>query len=140
MVRRNIERWRAIEARLGREATVWLSTVRYDGRPHLVPVWFVWFDEKVYFATSSYSVKYYNLRDNQHVALSLGDTYNVVVIEGEAHAADRALTEKIGEFFKHKYDWDFQGDKSDDWRLVEVTVHKILAWGDGFDGEGIRVL
>ena len=135
-----MNRWRAIEARLGRETTIWLSTVRPDERPHLVPVWFVWFDEKVYVATSSHSVKYDNLHHNQNVALSLGDTYNVVVLEGEAHAADRNLTEKVAEFFHHKYDWDFRADKNDNWRLVEVTIHKILAWGDGFDEEGIRVM
>ena len=42
MRRRNPARWRAIEARLGRESTIWLATVRADGRPHLVPLWYVW--------------------------------------------------------------------------------------------------
>lgn len=137
---RNLERWRAIEARLGREATVWLATVRKDGRPHLVPVWFVWFKEHIYLATSGVSQKYANLRYNQSVALSLVDPYAVVIVEGEAHAANRQTTEEVAEQFLHKYDWDFRTAPEEDWRLVEITPRKVLAWGDGHDDEGIRIL
>ncbi|HSM58028.1 MAG TPA: pyridoxamine 5'-phosphate oxidase family protein [Candidatus Sulfomarinibacteraceae bacterium] len=140
MRRRNAERWRAIEARLGRELTIWIATVREDGRPHLTPVWFVWFQNKIYFSTGSDSQKFANLYNNQNVALALPDTGSVVIIEGEAHAADRGTTESMAEFFFNKYEWDFRYDEVADWRLVEVTPHKILAWGDGYEeDEGIRV-
>jgi len=137
--RRNDERWRAIEARLGREMNIWIATVRDDGRPHLTPVWFVWLDNKLYFSTGSDTQKFANLYGNQNVALALPDTNSVVIIEGEAHASDRATTETLAEFFYNKYEWDFRYDDAADWRLVEVTPHKIMAWGDGHDDEGIRV-
>lgn len=138
--RRNAERWRTLKARLSREMTIWLSTVRADGRPHLVPVWFVWLDGKLYFATGSETQKFSNLRHNQAVALALPDTTSVIILEGEAHASDRATTEEVAEYFYNKYEWDFRYDESMDWRLVEVTPLKILAWGDQHDGDGIRVL
>jgi len=137
--RRNVERWRALRARLGREMTVWLATVRGDGRPHLVPVWFVWLDGKLYFSTGRQTQKYDNLLHNQDVALALPDTGSVIIIEGEAHAADRETTDRLADYFFHKYEWDFRYDENADWRLVEVTPHKVLAWGDG-DDEEIRVL
>lgn len=140
MKRRNAERWRTLTARLGREMTVWLTTVRDDGRPHLVPVWFVWLDGKLYFATGSETQKFQNLHHNQKVALALPDTARVLIIEGEAHAADRATTEAMAEYFYNKYEWDFRYDESMDWRLVEVTPDRILAWGDDFDSDGIRIL
>lgn len=140
MKRRNAERWRAIEARLGRELTIWMATVRGDGRPHLAPVWFVWLGETLYFVTPKNSQKFANLRGNQNLALALPDTGSVIIIEGEAHVADRATTETLAEYFYNKYEWDFRYDEAADWRLVEVTPHKILAWGDGFDGHGTRVL
>lgn len=140
MKRRNAERWRAVTARLGREMTVWLTTVRDDGRPHLVPVWFVWLDGKLYFATGSETQKFKNLHHNQQVALALPDTARVLIIEGEAHASDRATTETMAEYFYNKYEWDFRYDESMDWRLVEVIPLRILAWGDDFDSDGIRVL
>ncbi|MFW5941175.1 MAG: pyridoxamine 5'-phosphate oxidase family protein [Chloroflexota bacterium] len=140
MRRRNAERWRAIEARLGRELTIWIATVREDGRPHLTPVWFVWFQNKIYFSTGSDSQKFTNLHNNQNVALALPDTGSVIIIEGEAHASDRATTESMAEFFFNKYEWDFRYDEVADWRLVEVTPQKILAWGDGYEeDDGIRV-
>ncbi|MFW6097825.1 MAG: pyridoxamine 5'-phosphate oxidase family protein, partial [Chloroflexota bacterium] len=131
---------RAIEARLGRELTIWMATVREDGRPHLVPVWFVWLDDVLYFCTGVESQKFVNLRGNQNIALALPDTASVLIIEGEAHAADRNTTETLAEYFYNKYEWDFRYDNAADWRLVEVTPHKILAWGDGYDDEGPRVL
>lgn len=140
MKRRNAERWRAIEARLGREMNIWMATVRGDGRPHLVSVWFVWLGNMLYFCTGKESQKFANLRGNQMISLALPDTSSVVIIEGEAHAADRATTETLAEYFYNKYEWDFRYDTAADWRLVEVTPHKILAWGDGYDEEGTRVL
>lgn len=139
-MRRNIERWRSAMSRLSREPTVWLATVRHDNRPHLVPVWFIWLDDKIYFATGQSTQKFTNLRFNQAVALSLPDTTNTIIIEGEAHAANRSTTNNLAEYFYNKYEWDFRYDESDKWMLVEVTPHKILVWGDGYDHEGIRLL
>ncbi len=141
MRRRNPARWRAIEARLSRESNIWLATVRRDGRPDLVPLWYVWLDGKIFICTGSETQKYINMYNNQNVALSLPDAANVIVIEGEAHTAARNLIDPMAEHFYHKYEWDFRYDETADWRLIEVTPFKIIAWGDGYDSEeGIRVL
>ncbi len=141
MRRRNPARWRALEARLGRETEIWFATVRSDGRPHLTPLWFIWLDEKIYICTPARSQKFSNMRTNQSVALSLVDPLNVVIIEGEAHVAARDLTDKMAEYFLNKYEWDFRYDESAKWQLVEITPLKILAWGDGFDEqEGTRLV
>jgi uncharacterized pyridoxamine 5'-phosphate oxidase family protein len=141
MRRRNPARWRAMEARLGRELEIWMATVRYDGRPHLAPLWFVWLEEKIYICTGSGTQKFVNMRTNQNVALCLTDPLNVLIIEGEAHVASRELIDKLAEYFFNKYEWDFRYDDSEKWQLVEITPFKILAWGDGFDeSEGSRLL
>jgi general stress protein 26 len=139
MRRRNPARWRAIEARLGRESTIWVATVRYDGRPHLAPVWFIWLEERLYIATGTQTQKFANLYNNQNITLSLPDTAEVVIIEGEAHVAERAKIDTLADYFYHKYEWDFRYDDSADWRLIEITPHKILAWGDGYEADGTRV-
>lgn len=140
MTRRNPARWRAIEARLGRELTIWIATVRHDGRPHLTPVWFIWLEDKIYFATGADTQKFVNMYHNQIVSLSLPDTSSVIIIEGEAHVAPRTTVETLADYFYHKYEWDFRYDETADWRLIEVTPHKILAWGDGYDAEGMHIL
>jgi hypothetical protein len=58
----------------------------------------------------------------------------------EAQATGRTKTDDLGNHFFNKYEWDFRYDDSTDWRLVEIKPRKILAWGDGHDAEGIRVL
>lgn len=140
-MRKNPARWRAIEARLGRESEIWLASVRYDGRPHLVPVWFVYLDRKFYFATGTETQKWTNLLSNQTVSLALPDANKVVMIEGEAHAVGHQVTQELADHFYNKYEWDFREDESASWRVVEVTPHKVLAWGDGHEEkDGIRVI
>ncbi len=140
MRRRNPARWRAIEARLGREPVIWLATVRDDGRPHLVPIWFIWLEERIYIATGSDTQKFVNISRNNEVALSLPNADNVIIMEGEAHIADWKAIDILADYFYHKYEWDFRHDDSANWRLIEITPYKILAWGDGYDAEGSRVL
>ena len=106
----------------------------------MTPVWYVWLDGRVYIAIGTESQKFVNLRSNQTVALALPDTENVIILEGEAHAAERSISDKVADYFYHKYEWDFRYDDSSNWRLIEITPYKILTWGDGYEDEGIRVL
>ncbi|HEX6607086.1 MAG TPA: TIGR03618 family F420-dependent PPOX class oxidoreductase [Chloroflexia bacterium] len=72
--------------RLQGDIIIWLSTVRPDGRPHLVPVWFLW-DEQTILIFSKPDQKIRNLRQNPAVVLGLDDTdtgEDVVLIEGTA--------------------------------------------------------
>ncbi len=90
----------ASAARIGRlldaEPVVWLSTVRPDGTPHLVPIWFSWDGETVLIASKPQAKKVANLRANPRVMLALGEPdedFDVGLLEGiaeilEAPAAD----------------------------------------------------
>lgn len=140
MKRRNPARWRALEARLGRQKEIWMASVRLDGRPHLAPLWFIWLDEKIWISTGNGTQKFVNLRGNQSVALALPDALHVVIIEGEAHVANRDDLDRLADYFFNKYEWDFRYDDTANWQLIEITPLKILTWGDGFDSEGTRIL
>ena len=113
MRRRNVERWRTIEARLGREATIWLVTVRPDDNPQMFPTWFVWLENKLYFVVATNSQQFENLRHNQGVSLALTDAERGVVIEGQAHASDRKAIAILADYFYNKYEFDFSQDKTE---------------------------
>ena len=113
---------------MGREQTVWLATVRSDGRPHLVPVWFVWYDQKVYICTSAGSQKMVNLKRNGQAAVALPDTADVLVIEGQVAFPLGETVDILAQEFSDKYGWSFLDDSESDWRLVEITPTKVLAW------------
>src|SRR5207248_10605972 len=58
------------EERLRSEIMLWLSSVRPDGHPHLVPVWFLWNGETI-LIFSKPDQKIRNLRQNPNVVVSL---------------------------------------------------------------------
>jgi PPOX class probable F420-dependent enzyme len=53
--------------------TAKLATVRPDGRPHLVPVWFDLDGEDIVFTTGAESVKAENLRNDPRVCICVDD-------------------------------------------------------------------
>ncbi len=118
---------------------MWIATVRQDGRPHLTPVWFVWREEKLYIAIGTETQKYSNLQANQSVAMALPDTDSVLIFEGKARVVDHQTKATIAELFSEKFEWDFRYDETADWRLIEVTPEKVLAWGDGYDDASINL-
>jgi len=117
-----------MEARLGREQTIWLATARSDGRPHLVPVWFAWYDERIYICTVANSQKMVNLERNRRAAVALPDTTDVLIVEGLVNFPRGSTIDALATEFQDKYGWNFLQDRSGDWRLVEIVPSKILAW------------
>ncbi|HML21453.1 MAG TPA: PPOX class F420-dependent oxidoreductase [Aggregatilinea sp.] len=64
-----------------------IATVREDGRPHVVPVWFLLDGEEIVFTTWHTAVKRHNIEHNPHVALCVDDDhlpYDFVTVEGMA--------------------------------------------------------
>jgi PPOX class probable F420-dependent enzyme len=76
---------------LEREPVVWLSTVRPDGGPHLVPIWFSWDGEALLVFSKPHAQKVRNLRQHPSVMLALGnaeDDFDIGMIEGRAELLD----------------------------------------------------
>lgn len=62
-----------------------LATVRSDGRPHVVPVWFHLDGDDVVFTTGGESLKYKNMKRDPRVSITVDDQtppYSYVMIEG----------------------------------------------------------
>ena len=116
-----------IEQRLETEANIWFATVRADGRPHLVPVWFAWRDGKVDACIEASSVKARNMGQNSRVSLALENGSKPLICEGAAAVAPPPWPEPVIDIFKAKYDWDITTDGQYD-TLVAVTPAKWLSW------------
>lgn len=77
----------AQNARLAAEPIIWLSTVRPDGRPHLVPVWFWWDGAAILIFSKPGAQKVNNLRHSPHAMLALDtadEGEDVVLLAGRA--------------------------------------------------------
>lgn len=104
------------EARLRQNLMAWLSTVRPDGQPVTVPVWFLLReDHTILLYTKPGSAKLRNIADNPKVSLALDVCdlgRNIVRLEGIARRADdqptadkhpaylAKYTERIGALFE----------------------------------------
>ena len=81
-----------IQGFLEREPVVWLSTVRPDGAPHLVPIWFWWDGEALLVFSKPGAQKVRNLRAHPSVMLALGDAeddFDVGLMRGRAEILDQ---------------------------------------------------
>jgi PPOX class probable F420-dependent enzyme len=68
-----------------------LATVRPDGRPHVVPIWFVLDDDMLLFTTWHATVKATNIRSNSYVSLCVDDEnppFAYAMLEGTATLVD----------------------------------------------------
>ncbi len=81
------ERHAHIDQRLRTDQIVWLTSVRPDGHPHSVAVWFLWDGETFLIFSRPKNQKVRNLEQNQNVLLAVDDTKqgsDPITIEGTA--------------------------------------------------------
>ncbi len=102
--------WSWAVERLAKAHSYWVSTVRPDGRPHVMPVWGLWQDDSFYFSTGTESRKARNLAANPHCVVHVEPAKEAVIVEGVAEAVtDPALLKRLCDVYNGKYDWDAEG-------------------------------
>jgi PPOX class probable F420-dependent enzyme len=96
--------WAEAERRLTVSHDYWCATVRPDGAPHVMPVWGVWLDGRLWFSSGLGSRKARNLAAEPRCTLTTDDAQNPVVVEGAARQeTDRAVLERFVAAMNAKY-------------------------------------
>jgi PPOX class probable F420-dependent enzyme len=96
-------------ARLAADHIGWLTTVRADGSPHAVPVWFLWHAGRLLVMSEPRTAKVTNVRRGSPALLHLhtrADGNGVVVLSGPAVISKRTSAQwlpEIGEAYTAKY-------------------------------------
>jgi len=136
-----------------REWLASLATIDAEGKPHVVPVWFTYSDEKVHVQTDRKSVKVRNIKRKENVAVAVYRGEEAVIIRGKGKIVEdekqfvkltRLHIDKYNRLFNvaHKTEGieyiklDEQGRDSMgiplfDSRVrcvIEVTPDKVLFW------------
>jgi PPOX class probable F420-dependent enzyme len=88
--------WAEAERRLSASHDYWLATVSPDGRPHVMPVWAVWTDGRLWLSTGLRSRKARNLAADPRCTVTTDDARDPVVVEGRAEQVTGAAA--IGAF------------------------------------------
>lgn len=106
--------WSWPEERLSRSHGYWLATLTSSGVPHLMPVWAVWHEDKLWFSSSNGSRKARNLVNEPRCSLSTDDPSEPVVVRGRAQrVTHQDELERMLEAENAKYGADYGIDALD---------------------------
>jgi PPOX class probable F420-dependent enzyme len=129
---------RTVEDRLGREVIIWLTTVRDDGQPQSVPVWFLWDGESFLIYSQPDKPKLSNIAANPRVSLHLRGTETggeVVVFEGSATPTPDLVPADQMEPYIAKYrrlivgyGWTPESFAEDYSEPIRITPTKARTW------------
>lgn len=99
--------WRTVDAQMRALRTVWLSSTRPDGRPHSVPVWFLWEGgdaPEIVFLSHDRTQKARNLAEQPWAVIHAGDGDDTYIFEGEAQPIrDPAALATLNHAYMEKY-------------------------------------
>jgi Pyridoxamine 5'-phosphate oxidase len=78
--------WQWARERLEQTKNFWIVTSTLNGRPHAMPAWGVWMDDRqeLFFSCAPSSRKNRNLLSNPRVSVAVDSTEEVVSLEGVA--------------------------------------------------------
>lgn len=113
--------------RLFHEPNIWLASARPDGRPHLVPIWFVYVAGAVYLCMQPESVKARNVAANPQVSLALESGSAPIVLEGVAAEVPQPWPPAVIAAFQAKYQWDIAADEEYGLLLAVTPVKWLFA-------------
>ncbi len=85
---------------------LWLSSVSADGRPHVVPVWFVWDGERIVLFSKPNARKLRNLRCEPRAMVAIGapgPRFDVELIEAHAEVPCAVAATLMPPAFVAKY-------------------------------------
>lgn len=100
------ERDAHINQRLQNDIIGWLTTVRPDGRPHSVAVWFLWDGESILIFSKPNQQKIRNIEHNPQVVLAIDNTHegsDPITIEGTAALLKESSTDTTLDAYVAKY-------------------------------------
>lgn len=131
--------WQQVRKRLVAAIHYWMATTRPDGRPHAVPRWGVWIDDKLWYDGSPVTRHARNLETNPETVLHLESGSEATIVEGMAIPSkplDNTDGERISAEFRRKYadlgyspgPTAWSGD--DAGGLLVFTPRMALAWTD----------
>jgi PPOX class probable F420-dependent enzyme len=138
-----------IQRFLDEEPIVWLSTVRPDGTPHIVPVWFWWDGASLLIFSKPNAQKVRNIRAGSTVMLGVGDPdedFDIGLLEGRAEVLEAETRELLPPAHLQKYATQMAGigltaeEYVETYSLVvRITPSHYLGWHGRSIPQSVRV-
>ena len=129
--------WADVEDWLVEATEYWMATTRPDGRPHVVPRWGVWLDDRFWYDGSPMTRHARNIASNPACALHLESGTTVTIIEGTSRPSEPIrgeLGERLASEYVRKYERLGYAPAADAWSgddsggMCLLTPEKGIAW------------
>lgn len=132
----NNERQAHVDERLRSDAVIWLNSVRPNGKPHAVVVWYLWDGSQFLIFSRPNNQKVRNLRQNPNVLLAIDNSKggsDPITIEGTAELLNVKASELMNEAYIQKYlphmqhmGWTAEVMAADYSQSIRITPTKLL--------------
>ena len=129
----------SVQRALERSDVIWLSSVRPDRRPHVLPMWFTWDGESIMVFSKPHAQKVRNLRLDPSVMVAIGQPgidFDVELIDATAELESTPTVDLLSPAFLAKYQQLMARGQLTPERYAEVysqpiTIHpqRWLDWG-----------
>ncbi|MFK4227374.1 pyridoxamine 5'-phosphate oxidase family protein [Streptomyces sp. NPDC019890] len=127
--------------RLEKDTDAWVATADAEsGTPYMVPLSFLWDGETLLVATPASSPTGRNLRATGRVRLGIGETRDVVLVEGEADTltAD-GLGEGVGDAFAARTGFDPR-QLVGPYLYFRIRPRRVQAWREANELDGRELM
>ena len=106
-----------VDELLSKEEICYIATSRPDGRPHVMPIWFIYHEGRIWFETDITTVKFKNIQHNNCVMIVFGGK-STYIVEGSVKWRKES---ELGFPIRKMY-WEKYGEAMDDSYITEKTL------------------
>lgn len=123
--------WDAVRGELEKAKQYWLTTVRADGRPHVVPLDGIWLDDVWFYGGSPAAVHHRTVLAQPKVVMHLPDPWKVVIVEGEVRQVRPGVevAQRLADISNEKYaEYGMTNDASTYEQVLGLYPQRVIAW------------
>jgi hypothetical protein len=125
--RSRAQRKQDVLARLAKDRDAWVATASADGRPTLVPLWFLWDRGTLVMCTRRTTPTARHVTPRGETVVTIGPATDVVHITGTAEIVETPdLAPESADAFATKLGWDPRN--CDPWVFLRITPRVVKAW------------
>ncbi|MEP7290447.1 MAG: pyridoxamine 5'-phosphate oxidase family protein [Chloroflexota bacterium] len=118
--------WAWVDEQMAKSRNYWIASTRPDGRPHVAPVWGVWYEGALCFGSDPQSRKARNFAHQPEIVVHLESGDDTVILEGSVtQLRDPALIAPVDVLYAAKYP---PFDPTPSTMYFVLRPHTALAW------------
>lgn len=121
--------------RLRTDVDLWVASANDVGEAYLVPLSFQWDDSKLTIATPRRSVTARNLMRAGWARVALGETRDVVIVEGPVEAVALGTDPELEAAHAAAAGFDPR-ELAEEYVYLRITPHEVQAWREANELEG----